>query len=124
VCRNPRLTEDENRELYGNAANPHGHGHNYIVEVTLAGDPDPVTGMVYDLKRLKETIHRCVVEPMDHKFLNREVPPFDTVVPTAENIAAEIWRRLAPKFETGVARLHAVRLWETEDLYVDYYGDR
>src|SRR6266404_680524 len=120
VCAQPALSPEENRRLYGEAANPHGHGHNYVLEVTLDGEPDPVTGMVFDLKRLKETIQRAVIEPMDHRFLNHEVPPFDRVVPTAENIAADIWNRLAPYFREGRARLHNVRLYETEDLFVDY----
>ena len=120
VCSQPSLNQEENRKLYGEAANPHGHGHNYVLEVTLDGEPDPVTGMVFDLKRLKETIQRAVIEPMDHRFLNHEVPPFDRVVPTAENIAADIWSRLAPYFREGRARLHNVRLYETEDLFVDY----
>jgi 6-pyruvoyltetrahydropterin/6-carboxytetrahydropterin synthase len=120
VCSQPSLSQEENRKLYGEAANPHGHGHNYVLEVTLDGEPDPVTGMVFDLKRLKDTIQRAVIEPMDHRFLNHEVPPFDRVVPTAENIAADIWNRLAPYFNEGRARLHNVRLYETEDLFVDY----
>jgi 6-pyruvoyltetrahydropterin/6-carboxytetrahydropterin synthase len=120
VCALPRLTEQENRQLYGAAANPKGHGHNYTLEVTLSGDPDPATGMIFDLKKLKEIINRTVIEPMDHRFLNYEVPPFDKVVPTAENLAVEIWNRLAPHFENGSrAHLHNVRLYETEDLYVD-----
>ncbi len=122
VCRNPAMSEEENRACYGPAANPHGHGHNYLLEVTLEGEPDPVTGMVLDLKLLKEIVNSQVVEPMDHRFLNHEVPPFDKIVPTTENMAVEIWRRLEPHFSVGVARLHAVRLWETEDLYVDYFG--
>jgi len=120
VCAQPSLSPQENRKLYGEAANPHGHGHNYVLEVTLDGEPDPVTGMVFDLKKLKDTIQRAVIEPMDHRFLNHEVPPFDRVVPTAENIAADIWNRLAPYFREGRARLHNVRLYETEDLFVDY----
>ena len=120
VCSQPSLSQEENRKLYGEAANPHGHGHNYVLEVTLDGEPDPVTGMVFDLKRLKDTIQRAVIEPMDHRFLNHEVPPFDRVVPTAENIAADIWNRLAPYFGEGPARLHNVRLYETEDLFIDY----
>ncbi|MCL5743425.1 MAG: 6-carboxytetrahydropterin synthase, partial [Acidobacteria bacterium] len=80
-------------------------------------------GMVYDLKSLKRVLNREVVEPMDHRFLNYEVPPFDRVVPTAENLAVEIWRRLRPHFATGAARLHQVRVYENEDLYVDYLGD-
>ena len=82
VCSNPRLTPDENRALFGPASNPHGHGHNYVVEVTLSGDPDPVTGMVFDLKELKDLLTRQVVDPYDHRFLNREVSPFDRVVLT------------------------------------------
>ena len=107
----------------GRDANPNGHGHNYTLEVTLEGDPDPVTGMVIDLKEVKEILNREVVEPMDHRHLNHEVPPFDRIVPTTENIAVEIWRRLAPQFATASARLKNVRLYETDDLYVDYSGE-
>ena len=121
VCRNPALTDEENRALYGAAANPNGHGHNYILEVTLDGSPDPVTGMVFDLKELKEVLNREIVDPMDHRFLNYEVPPFDEVVPTAENVAVEIWRRLDGQFQ-GPVKLKNVRLFETEDLYVEYAG--
>jgi 6-pyruvoyltetrahydropterin/6-carboxytetrahydropterin synthase len=124
VCCQPSLTAEQNRQLYGAAANPSGHGHNYVLEVTLEGDPDPVTGMVFDLKKLKEVINQTVVEPMDHRFLNYEVPPFDKIVPTTENIAAEIWGRLQPNFNNGRARLRNIRLYETEDLYVDYSGGR
>jgi 6-pyruvoyltetrahydropterin/6-carboxytetrahydropterin synthase len=123
VCRNPGLTDEQNRALYGAAANPHGHGHNYILEVTLEGSPDPVTGMVIDLKEVKDILNREVVDPMDHRFLNFEVPPFDRVVPTAENVVLEIWRRLQPRFGNGI-RLRNVRLFETEDLFVDYSEDR
>jgi len=124
VCAQAGLTEEQNRGLYGAAANPNGHGHNYALEVTLSGDPDPETGMIFDLKKLKDIIHQTVVEPMDHRFLNYEVPPFDKVVPTAENLAIEIWSRLAPHFKNGSrARLDSVRLYETDDLYVDYSGN-
>jgi 6-pyruvoyltetrahydropterin/6-carboxytetrahydropterin synthase len=119
VCRLPSLSDEQNRELFGDEANPNGHGHNYIVEVTVSGDPDPVTGMVLDLKDLKDIIEREVVEPMDHRFLNFEVAPFDKVIPTAENVAREIWTRLAPRIDSDSARLSRVRLYETPDLYVD-----
>ena len=89
ICLNPGLSEAENRALFGAAANPHGHGHNYVLEVTVEGTPDPVTGMVLDLKALKETLNREVVEIYDHRFLNREVAPFDHVIPTPENIAID-----------------------------------
>jgi 6-pyruvoyltetrahydropterin/6-carboxytetrahydropterin synthase len=124
MCRNPQLSDEENRKLFGASANPHGHGHNYVVEVSLAGDPDPVTGMVLDLKELKEILKRHVVEPYDHRFLNYEVTPFDHVVPTTENIARDIWGRLEPHLKVGRGRLHAVRVYETPDLYVDYFGER
>ncbi|MBM3773777.1 MAG: 6-carboxytetrahydropterin synthase [Acidobacteria bacterium] len=120
VCRNPALSDDENRRLYGPAANPYGHGHNYVLEVTLEGDPDPVTGMVMDLKELKEIVNRQVVEPMDHRFLNYEVEPFKTLIPTPENIARVIWDCLAPAL---APRLHSVRLWESPDLSVEYFGE-
>ena len=123
MCRRPELTEEENRRLYGLAANPHGHGHNYVVEVSLRGEPHPVTGMVLDLKELKEILNRRVVQPYDHRFLNYEVPPFDREVPTTENIARDIWRRLEPDLSTGAARLYSVRVYETPDLYVDYFGE-
>jgi 6-pyruvoyltetrahydropterin/6-carboxytetrahydropterin synthase len=123
VCSQPSLGPEENRRLYGAAANPRGHGHNYVLEVTLEGEPDPVTGMIFDLKKLKEIIQETVVEPMDHRFLNYEVPPFDRTVPTAENVAMEIWNRLSPRINGGRARVHNVRLYETEDLYVDYAGE-
>jgi 6-pyruvoyltetrahydropterin/6-carboxytetrahydropterin synthase len=122
ICRSPELSEEENRRLFGAAANPHGHGHNYVVDVSLEGDPDPVTGMVLDLKELKEILNREIVEPYDHRFLNYEVPPFDRVVPTAENIAQDIWKRLAPHFLRGGRRLRSVRVYETPDLFVDFCG--
>ncbi len=123
VCRNPQLSDQENAAIYGLAANPHGHGHNYVVEVSLQGQPDPITGMVLDLKELKEILTREIVDPYDHRFLNHEVPPFDREVPTTENIARDIWRRLEPSLNSAAHRLHAVRVWETPDLYVDYFGE-
>ncbi len=123
VCANPTLSDAENRRIYGSAANPNGHGHNYVVEVTVEGETDPVTGMVFDLRELKEIMNREVIEPMDHRYLNREVEPFMTVVPTTENLAIEIWRRLRPHIDMGNARLRNVRLYETADLYVDYGGE-
>lgn len=120
VCAAPDLSDAQNRELYGEASR--NHGHNYVLEVSLEGEPDPGTGMIYDLRRLKEILTHEVTQSMDHRFLNREVPPFDRIVPTPENIAVEIWRRLAPHFASGQPRLHGVRLYETEDLFVDYHG--
>jgi 6-pyruvoyltetrahydropterin/6-carboxytetrahydropterin synthase len=124
LCRVSGWPDEKNVETYGQAANPNGHGHNYVLEVTIAGEPDPVTGMIMDLKELKTVLDAEVIEPMDHRFLNFEVPPFDKVVPTAENIAIEIWRRLAGRLsKESVGRLHRVRLYETSDLYVDVTGE-
>ena len=123
VCANPSLSDAENRALYGHNANPSGHGHNYVLEVTVEGEPDPVTGMVFDLRELKQILNQEVVEPMDHRFLNREVPPFDRVVPTTENVVREIWKRLDSRIRRPALRLKNVRLYETTDLYVDYGGE-
>lgn len=123
VCRVPGLSEEENRKLFGLASNPNGHGHNYVLEVSVEGQPDPVTGMVLDLKELKELLQREVVAPYDHRFLNYEVPPFDHVNPTAENIARDIWQRLAPHLSVGDRKLRQVRVYETPDFYVDYAGE-
>src|SRR5215467_13989879 len=121
VCANAAWSAEENRKVYGLSANPNGHGHNYVLEVTVEGEPDPVTGMVFDLRELKEILNQEVVEPWDHRFLNREAPPFDKVVPTAENIAAEIWERLERRIAARGrdVRLSNVRLYETADLYID-----
>lgn len=123
VCAIPGRSAEENRALYGEASNPHGHGHNYVLEVTIAGEPDPVTGMIVDLKEVKEILNQEVVTPFDHRHLNYEVPPFDKVVPTTENMALEIWRRLAPHFTGARGRLDLVKLYETDDLYVEYAGE-
>ncbi len=123
ICSNPALSAEDNLALYGLGANPNGHGHNYVLEVTLEGDTDPVTGMVFDLKELKEILNREVVDPMDHRHLNHEVPPFDRVVPTTENLALEIWRRLEPSLSNGKTRLHGVKLFETPEFFVEYSGE-
>jgi len=123
VCARPDWSEEQNRLVYGAAANPHGHGHNYSLEVTLEGEPDPATGMIFDLKALKEIVNHQVIDALDHRHLNKEVKPFDHIVPTVENVAIEIWNRLAPQFPAGgPAKLRNVRLYETDDLYVDYAG--
>jgi 6-pyruvoyltetrahydropterin/6-carboxytetrahydropterin synthase len=123
-CYNPLFSEEQNRDLYGERGGSHGHGHNYVIEVSMEGDPDPVTGMIVDLKLVKDIIQRDVIEPMDHRHLNHEVPPFDRIVPTPENLVCEIWRRLEPGLTFPNARLSSIRLFETDDLYVDYNGER
>lgn len=117
---NPDLSPEENRRIFGKCNNPYGHGHNYVLEVTVAGPINPVTGMVADLKELKAVVDQEVVQLLDHKFLNKEIPCFAAQLPTTENIAVEIWKLLAPKLKFGT--LHQIRLYETPDLYVDYFG--
>ena len=116
-----QMSEEENRETYGKCNNPHGHGHNYVLEVTVKGEVDPRSGFVVDLKQLKEIMHREVLDAMDHRFLNKEVPEFVTKIPTTENIAIAVWQRLLPKLQR--AQLHRVRVYETPDLFVDFYGE-
>jgi 6-pyruvoyltetrahydropterin/6-carboxytetrahydropterin synthase len=118
---NPDFTPEENRRIFGKCNNPHGHGHNYTLEVTVKGDIDPGSGFVVDLKQLKEVMHREVLDVMDHRFLNKEVPEFTTSIPTTENLAIAIWQRLEAKLYK--AKLHRVRLYETADLFVDFYGE-
>ena len=118
---NPAWSAEENQRTFGKCANLNGHGHNYTLEVTVKGEVDSVTGFVVDLKELKQTMQDEVLEAMDHRFLNKEVPEFLTQIPTTENLAIAIWRRLEPGFRT--ARLHRVRVYETPDLFVDFYGE-
>lgn len=122
VCRVESLGEAENRRIYGPAANPLGHGHNYVLEVAIEGEPDPVTGMILDLKRLKEILEERVLEVYDHRHLNREVAPFDRVVPTVENIAIDIWNRLEATIDQSGAKLFSVKVRETDELSVEYRG--
>ena len=118
---NSQLSEEENQRLFGKSGNPNGHGHNYTLEVTVKGEVNPVTGFVVDLKQLKETMNREVLDAMDHRFLNKEVPEFAKLVPTTENLAIAIWNRLVSKLVH--AQLHRVRVYETPDLFVDFYGE-
>ena len=118
---NPALSPDENLRLFGKCNNPNGHGHNYTLEVTVKGDVDPRSGFVVDLKQLKSVIEREVLDAMDHRFLNKEVPEFLKQIPTTENIAIACWQRLEPKLRQ--AQLHRVRVYETPDLFVDFYGE-
>jgi 6-pyruvoyltetrahydropterin/6-carboxytetrahydropterin synthase len=121
LYHSPALSAEENRRIFGKCNNPHGHGHNYMLEVTVAGEPDPVTGMVLDLKELKDILQREIIERMDHRFLNYEVAELAGQIPTCENIARAIWRLLEPKIAKG--HLHRVRLYETPDLFVDCFRD-
>ena len=112
---------ERNVEVFGRGANRNGHGHNYVLEITVAGEPDPVTGFVIDLKELRDVIEREVVSVYDHRHLNMEVPEFSERQPTTENIAVSVWERLVGKI--AGARLHRVRVYEQDDLFADFFGE-
>ena len=114
------LSEDENRRVYGKCNNPHGHGHNYVVEVSVSGTVDPATGMIANLADLDSFVDREVIEPFDHKSLNEDVAAFRENVPTTENVCREIFERLKrfPK-----AKLERVRVEETGNNTFEYAGE-
>jgi 6-pyruvoyltetrahydropterin/6-carboxytetrahydropterin synthase len=116
---NRLFSEEQNRELYGKCANPRGHGHNYVVEVTVAGPVDPATGMVANLGDLDPFVEREVIEAFDHKYLNEQIAEFGKLVPTTENVCREIYRRLKP---FPAARLERVRIEETSNNSFEYAG--
>jgi 6-pyruvoyltetrahydropterin/6-carboxytetrahydropterin synthase len=119
---NDSLSEAENIRVFGKCANRNGHGHNYTLEVTVAGEVDPVSGFVVDLKALKDVIEHEVVRVYDHRHLNLEVPEFNNTIPTTENIAVAVWKRLEGKI--AGAKLYRVRVYEMQDLFADYMGER
>ena len=116
---NEAWTAAKNEQVFGRCSNKNGHGHNYTLEVTVAGEPDPVTGMVVDLVDLKKILEQEVMRRMDHRHLNFEVPELAGQIPTCENVARVIWNLLEPKIPQG--RLHRVRLYESPDLFADCY---
>lgn len=121
VLARPEWSAECNARVYGKCANPAGHGHNYRVEVTVEGEPDPVTGRVVDLGRLDAIVRERVLGPLDARFLNRDVAAFARTVPTAENIARHVWDHLLGAVRP--ARLASIRLVETPKNSVEYFGD-
>jgi 6-pyruvoyltetrahydropterin/6-carboxytetrahydropterin synthase len=117
---NPSFSDEKNWEVFGPCSNPHGHGHNYILDVTVQGNPDPQTGMIINLRDLADVISREITDPLDHKHLNLDVPWLEGVIPTLENLAVRIWERLAKALAPGI--LHAVSLYESESNFVVYHG--
>ena len=117
---NPRWSEEENRRAFGKATNL--HGHNYVLEVTIQGEPSQETGMLMDLKALKDLIGEAVLDRLDHRNLNVEVPELRERIPTSENLAVLIWELLEPRL--AGCRLQRVRLHEDGSVYVDYFGER
>jgi len=121
---NDSWPEEENERVFGRCANRNGHGHNYTLEVTVAGEPDPVTGFVVDLKWLKDVMEREVLAAYDHKHLNLDVPEFKNAIPTTENIAIAVWKRLEPAITAaGGASLSRIRIYETPEIFAEYRGE-
>ncbi|PSQ98630.1 MAG: 6-pyruvoyl tetrahydrobiopterin synthase [Bacteroidetes bacterium QS_9_68_14] len=119
---NPAKSDEWNREAFGKCNSPHFHGHNYHLEVTVAGAPSAERGYVVDLGDLKGVIQERVLEKVDHQNLNETVGFMDGVLPSTENFAMAIWDQLDGHVP-GEAQLHRVRLYETERNFVDYYGE-
>jgi 6-pyruvoyltetrahydropterin/6-carboxytetrahydropterin synthase len=117
---NPDLSDAENTRLFGKCNNPNWHGHNYTLEVSVRGEVDAITGYVMDLGVLREIVEREVIEQMDHRNLNLEVPMLRGINPTAENIVVACWHAIAPHI--APAELCTLRLWETENNHVEYSG--
>jgi 6-pyruvoyltetrahydropterin/6-carboxytetrahydropterin synthase len=118
---NPALSDEENTRLFGRCNNPNWHGHNYILDVSVRGPIDSVTGYVYDLGKLKQLAMDRVIDRIDHRNFNLDVEFMRGVIPTAENIVVAIWRELAPV--VAPAQLARLVLWETPNNYVEYTGE-
>jgi len=117
----PVLSMEENERIYGKCNSPYGHGHNYTVEVTITGPVDPDTGMIANLGDLDPFVQREVIEAFDYKYLNEDVPEFQAMVPTTENVCREIYRRLTT---FSVARVERVRIEETSKNSFEYTGEQ
>jgi 6-pyruvoyltetrahydropterin/6-carboxytetrahydropterin synthase len=117
---NPTKSQKWNEDMYGLCTNPHWHGHNYVLEVTVRGEPHPETGYVLDLAELKRIVHATVVDKCDHKNLNTDVDFLRGVIPSTENLVIAFWNEIAPRLTAG--RLHRVRLFETPRNFVEYFG--
>ena len=118
---NPALSDEENVSIYGKCNNPNWHGHNYVLEVSVTGPVDERTGYVIDLGKLRAIVEREVIDQVDHRNMNVDVPLMRGINPTAENIVVACWRALESRVTPG--RLARLKLWETENNYVEYAGE-
>ncbi|HMX39399.1 MAG TPA: 6-carboxytetrahydropterin synthase [Saprospiraceae bacterium] len=117
-------SEEKNREMFGKCANKNWHGHNYSLHITLKGRPDPVTGFIMDVKKLSEIVRVEVIEHLDHSNLNLDVDFIPkNMQPTTENLVLVIWQRLHEALKDYPCQLHGIKLWETETIYAEYYGE-
>lgn len=118
---NPARSETWNQETFGLCNHPNWHGHNYVLEVTVAGEPNAETGFVLNLRDLKAILEQRILSKLDHKNLNLDVDFLQGIIPTTENLVVAIWRELEDALPAG--RLYRIRLYETESNYVEYYGN-
>ena len=118
---NPRLSDAENAALFGKCNNPNWHGHNYVLDVSVRGPVDPTTGYVIDLARLRDIVRREVIDKVDHRNFNIDVPFMRDRIPTTENIVVAMWNVIAPAITPAV--LSRLRLWETENNSAEYRGE-
>ncbi len=117
---NPTKSLAWNQKQYGLCTNPHWHGHNYVLEVTLKGQPDPETAYIMDLAQLKRVLHEAVIDKCDHRNLNDEVDFLRGIIPSTENLVIAFWQEIAPYITHG--QLHCVRLFETPRNYAEFFG--
>ena len=118
---NPTRSQAWNVKQYGLCTNPHWHGHNYVLEVTVRGEPDAATGYIVDLGELKKILHRAVVDPCDHRNLNTDVAFLHGIIPSTENLVIAFWHEIAPLLPPA-ATLHRVRLYETPRNFAEFFG--
>ncbi|HEY5218467.1 MAG TPA: 6-carboxytetrahydropterin synthase [Gemmatimonadaceae bacterium] len=117
---NPALSDQENQTLFGKCNNPNWHGHNYVLDVSVTGEPDERTGYVMDLSLLKRIVETQLIEQVDHRNFNLDVDFMRGIIPTSENIIVAFWQRITPL--VAPARLVKLVLWETPNNYVEYDG--
>ena len=118
---NPTFSDERNEAVFDKCNNIYGHGHNYVLEVTVKGLPDPATGYVIDLKDLKRLLDDRIIDLVDHKHLNYDVPFLLGVIPTVENLCVFFWRQIENTLPSG--ELHSIKLWESDQNVSEYFGD-
>jgi 6-pyruvoyltetrahydropterin/6-carboxytetrahydropterin synthase len=118
---NPKFSDAENEKIFGKCSNPNWHGHNYVLEVEVAGEPNPETGFVLNIAELKEIIKQYVLSKVDHKNLNTETDFMQGIIPSTENLTIAIWKELVDKIPSG--KLYSVKLSETENNFFEYRGE-
>ncbi len=119
----PEWSEEKNREVFGKCSNPNWHGHNYELFITVKGMPNPETGFVIDLKVLSQIVKENVIDPLDHKNINLDVKFMQGIMASTEMLAMQIWNQLHDAIRSQGAMLHVVKLYETENNFVEYFGN-